>query len=241
MIKCVVIDDEQPAIDVIENYIKRVPNLELAGFSTNPLIGIELVKQHKPDVVFLDIQMDEMNGIEVMKIISPDTKVVFCTAYSEFAVASYDLDAVDYLVKPVAFNRFVKAVQRVSNLIHPQSVDTIETSIPNDYIFVKTEHKGKIVKIDLDDIDFIEGMSNYVTIHRGTQKTLVYSTLKDLEERLPQDTFTRVHKSFIVAITQINAIDNGDIILKNRPERIPISLSYKEAFMHKMQSKLLNS
>src|SRR5438046_5832475 len=111
MIRCVIIDDEQHAIDVLKKYIGRLGNLQLVGTETNPLAGIEIVKKEKPDVVFLDIQMDEMSGIEVMKIIGNTTKVVFCTAYSEFAVTSYDLEAVDYLMKPIEFNRFAKAVQ----------------------------------------------------------------------------------------------------------------------------------
>ena len=238
MLKCVVIDDEQPAINVLESYIKQMPNLQLAGSATNPIIGIELIKQHKADVVFLDIQMTEMNGIDVMRIISPETKVIFCTAYSEFAVASYDLEAVDYLIKPIPFTRFAKAVQRVSNILDSHS-NKVLSPIINDYIFVKTEQRGKMLKIDLDDIDFLEAVSNYITIHRGQQKTLVYLTMKELEERLPSEQFMRVHKSFIVAIPQITAIDHGDITLKNRKEKIPIGATYKEAFMNKMENKLL--
>ncbi len=238
MLKCVIIDDEKPAINVIESYIQKMPNLQLAGAATNPIIGIELIKQHKADVVFLDIQMTEMNGIDVMRIISPETKVIFCTAYSEFAVASYDLEAVDYLIKPIPFTRFAKAVQRVSNIIDSQP-NKMLSPIVNDYIFVKTEQKGKMLKIDLDDIDFLEAVSNYIIIHRGQQKTLVYLTLRELEERLPAEQFMRVHKSFIVAVLQIAAIDHGDITLKNRKEKIPIGNTYKEAFMNKMENKLL--
>ncbi|BAV05893.1 two component transcriptional regulator, LytTR family [Filimonas lacunae] len=238
MIKCVIIDDEQLAINVIEMYVKKMPNLQLVGTATNPLTGIELVQQHKADVVFLDIQMDEMGGIDVMKILGPSVKVVFCTAFSEFAVTSYELDAVDYLMKPVAFSRFVKAVQRVSNAILSQSV-VASDAIPDDYIFVKAEQKGKMIKINLDDIDFVEGMSNYVAFHRGKERILAYLTLKEVEERLPASHFMRVHKSYIVALRQITTIENGDLVLKDTNDRVPLSNTYKQAFMDKMKSKLM--
>ena len=120
MTKCFIIDDEQPAIDVIQNYIKRIPSLELVGASTNPMQAIEIIRKNKADLVFLDIQMDEMNGIELAKKLDQNAKVIFCTAYSRFAVASFDLDAIDYLVKPFSFQRFERAVKRAIGAIkHP--------------------------------------------------------------------------------------------------------------------------
>lgn len=239
MIRCVIIDDEQPAINVLKKYINRLPNLELVGTETNPLLGIEIIKKEKPDVVFLDIQMDEMNGIEVMKILGDTVNVVFCTAYSEFAVTSYELDAVDYLMKPIEFNRFVKAVQRVMDVLAHQP-GANNDAIPNDYIFVKAGQRGKMLKIDLDDIDFVEGMSNYIAFHRGTQKTLAYLTMKELEERLPGSQFMRVHKSYIVALKQISLMENNELILKKLSKRIPIGANYKDAFMEKMKNKLMS-
>lgn len=238
MIKCVIIDDEQLAINVIEMYVKKMPNLQLVGTATNPLIGIELVQQHKADLVFLDIQMDEMGGIDVMKVLGSTVKVVFCTAFSEFAVQSYELDAVDYLMKPVAFSRFVKAVQRVSNAILSQSA-TMPDAIPDDYIFVKAEQKGKMIKINVDDIDFVEAMGNYVAFHRGKEKIMAYLTMKDLEERLPASHFMRVHKSFIVALKAISSVENGELLLHDSQARVPLSATYKQGFMDKMRSKLM--
>ena len=113
MIKCYIIDDEQPAIKIIENYLKKFPSIELIGTSTNPIKGIEEIKKNKVELIFLDIQMDEMNGIEVFDHIDPEAKVIFCTAYSEFAVKSYELNAVDYLMKPISFERFEKAIERI--------------------------------------------------------------------------------------------------------------------------------
>lgn len=238
MIKCIIIDDEQPAINVLKNYISRLPDLKLIATETNPLLGIEIIKTEKPDLVFLDIQMDEMNGIEVMKIISDITKVIFCTAYSEFAVTSYELDAVDYLMKPIDFNRFAKAVQRVTDSI-AQQPSVFTEALLNDYIFVKAGQRGKMLKIDLDDIDYVEAMNNYIAFHRGNQKTLAYLTMKELEERLPSGSFMRIHKSYIVALKQISSMENNELILKKISTRIPIGANYKEIFMKRMEQKLM--
>jgi two-component system, LytTR family, response regulator len=238
MINCVIIDDEQPAINVLKKYISRLPNLKLLGTETNPLEGIEIIKKERPDVVFLDIQMDEMNGIEVMKRIGDITRVVFCTAYSEFAVTSYEMDAVDYLMKPIDFNRFVKSVQRVTDLIAHQPSSFTEPLV-NDYIFIKAGQRGKMLKIDFDDIDYVEAMNNYIAFHRGNQKTLAYLTMKELEERLPGNEFMRVHKSYIVALGQISSMENNELILKKNSGRIPIGANYREAFMNRMKNKLM--
>ncbi|MGC4036060.1 MAG: LytTR family DNA-binding domain-containing protein [Chitinophagaceae bacterium] len=239
MVKCVIIDDEQPAINVIKKYIERLPNLELVGEETNPLIGMEIIKREKPDLVFLDIQMDEMNGIQVKRLIDETVNVVFCTAYSEFAVTSYELNAIDYLMKPVEFKRFVKAVKRVTDSISLHQFSD-EEAIPNDYIFVKAGLRGKMLKIDLDDIDFIEAMNNYVAFHRGTQKTLAYLTMKELEERLPTNQFMRIHKSYIIALRQIASMENNELVLKKLSRRIPIGANFKDIFMEKMRNKLIS-
>lgn len=237
MIRCVIIDDEQYAIDVLQQYIGRLPNLDLVATETNPILGIEIVKKEKPGVVFLDIQMEEMNGLEVARILD-DCNIVFCTAHSEFAVASYDLEAIDYLMKPIDFNRFVKAVQRVSDALahHPPSAGE---AIPHDYIFVKTWQRGTMLKIDLDDIDYLEGMNHYVAFYWGTRKTLVHITMKDIEEQLPPSQFTRVHKSFIVALREIASIEINEIILKKTRNRIPIGPNYKDKFLEKMKDRLM--
>lgn len=238
MIKCVIIDDEQPAINVLKNYIKRLPVLQLIATETNPILGIEIIKAEKPGLVFLDIQMDEMNGIEVMKVISNSTKVIFCTAYSEFAVTSYELDAVDYLMKPIDFTRFAKAVQRVSDSI-AQQPSIFTEALLNDYIFVKAGQRGKMLKIDLDDIDYVQAMNNYIAFYRGSQKTMVYLSMKDLEERLPSGNFMRIHKSYIVALKQISSLENNELILKKTGAIIPIGANYKDIFMKRMEQKLM--
>ena len=239
MTKCIVVDDEQPAINVIKKYIMRLPKLELVGEEKNPIAAIELIRRQKPDVVFLDIQMDAMSGIDVMKAIGDQTLVVFCTAYSEFAVTSYELWAIDYLMKPIAFDRFELAVQRVLDVLTKQ-VTLFEKPIPDDYIFVKAGLRGKMLKIDFDDIDLVEAMNNYVAFHRGTSKTLAYLTMKELEDRLPASQFMRVHKSYIVSLKLITAIENNELALKKIGRRIPVGANYKDAFMERMRKRLMS-
>lgn len=237
--RCVIIDDELPAIQVLETYIQQIPGLTIVGTSTNPILGIELIKKQKADVAFLDIQMDEMNGIDVSHVIGSEVKIVFCTAYSEFAVESYELNAVDYLMKPIAFNRFVRAVQRVYNSVYPASKQVELTAIADDYIFVQSGQKGKYVKIDLDEIQYIESDNNYVVFHQITGKTLVYLSLKELEERLPQSQFIRVHRSYIVPIKQILSLQNNELLLRGCKTPIPLGGHYKEIFYEKMSGKLM--
>ncbi len=236
--RSVIIDDERPAIKVLKRYIERIPGIELAGTATNPLAGIEIVQKEKPDVVFLDIQMDEMSGIDVMKIIAEYSEVVFCTAYSEFAVQSYELDAVDYLMKPIEFPRFALAVQRVNDVL--LSKHTPHPAIPDDYIFVKTGQRGSMLRIDLDDIAYIEAMSNYVAFHLlAARKVVAYLSLKELEDRLPESQFMRIHKSYIVSLRQVASMANNELVLKKDNKHVPLGANFKEAFLVKMKDKLI--
>src|SRR5687767_2095695 len=183
MINCIIVDDEQHAIDILQHYVAQTPYLHLVGSTTNPMEGLKLVATEKVDLVFLDIQMPELTGIDFIKTLSGKAKVILTTAYSEFALEGYELDVVDYLLKPIRLQRFLQAVQKAVNGL--KETEHTSTADGEDYIFVKTESKGKLLKIDLDDIDYIEGMKNYVAIHRGGKKTLVYTSMKDLEEQLP--------------------------------------------------------
>lgn len=239
MIRCVVIDDEQHAIDVLTHYISQTEYLQLAGSTLDPVAGLALVNEQEPDLIFLDIQMPRLSGIDFLKTIGKKYKVVLTTAYSEFAAEGFDLDVVDYLMKPIPYPRFLKAVQKAINLHTAGQAPMASESIDNDYIFVKTEHKGKLLKINLVDIEFVEGMKNYVAIHHAGTRTLALLTMKDLEERLPQKYFARVHKSFIVSIPRIITIDGNRIILKNNKTEILLGDAYKTAFLNMMKDKLM--
>ncbi len=234
MIRCYIIDDELAAVKVLQRYIKRLPHLVLLGYETNPMQGISFILREKPDLVFLDIHMDEMNGLDVMKVIGPQSKVVFCTAYSEFAVKSYELEAMDYLVKPIEFDRFVKAVHRVSNSLLADA----KTKMPAEYIYVKKGMRGNFLKVEFSEIDYVQGRSNYVDIHLEEKHFLSYQTLKQLESHLPENKFMRIHRSSIVSLDKIAAINNNMLILKSKKE-LPLSSNYKDRFISKMRGRFM--
>ncbi len=238
MINCIIVDDEQHAIDILEHYIKQTPYLQLVGTSTNPIEALQLVTEKKAALVFLDIQMPELSGIDFIKAINGKVKVILTTAYSEFALEGFELDVVDYLLKPIRLPRFLTAVQKAIKLINePDSSQPVTED--DDYIFVKTESKGKLLKINLDDIEYIEGMKNYVAIYRNGQKTMVYTSMKDLEEKLSPKKFIRVHKSFIIPITRITGIEGNIVRLKNVTAEILIGENYKADLMEIIRTKMI--
>src|SRR4030095_4782053 len=188
MINCIVVDDEQHAIDILLHYINQTPHLNAVASTTNPIEALQVVANQDIDLVFLDIHMPELSGIDFIKTIQGKSKVILTTAYSEFALEGYELDVVDYLLKPIRLPRFLTAVQKAAKALKEKGIEDIE----DDYIFVKTESKGKLLKINLADIDYIEGMKNYVAIHCGGSKIMVYTAMKEIEDRLPPKQFMRV-------------------------------------------------
>jgi len=237
MIRCIIIDDERAAINVLKRYIAKMPELELAGETTKPLIGIDLIKRENPDVVFLDIQMDVMDGIELAKAIGDYTRIVFCTAHFQYAAQSYDLNAVDYLLKPIDYLRFRIAIQKVTDAITGK-ITPIE-AIPGDYVLVKDGERGKLQKIDIDDIVLIKAMSNYVSIHTIFRTIIAYLSLKELEDRLPPSLFVRVHRSYVICMKYIEEVSSYQIRLKNQPDPVPIGANFKDSFMERIRDKLL--
>jgi len=240
MINCIIVDDEQHAIDILDHYVKQTPHLNLVASFTNPIEALQLLGQQKIDLAFLDIQMPELSGIDLIKAIQGKTKVILTTAYSEFALEGYELYVVDYLMKPIRLPRFLAAVQKAVEQINAgnESPSQHETA-GDDYIFVKTESKGKLLKINLADIDYIESMKNYMAIHRGGQKTLVYTSMKELEDRLPKKQFIRVHKSFIIPVSRITGIEGNLLRLKNISAEILIGENYKAELMEIIRGKMI--
>jgi two-component system LytT family response regulator len=241
MIRCLVVDDEQHAIDIMVHYIGQTNFLQLVRSTTNPVEALQTVITENIDLVFLDIQMPELSGIDFIKAINGKAKVILTTAYSEFAIEGFDLEVVDYLLKPVRFPRFLSAVQKAVKSINEKIIPAeTEHSNEDDYIFVKTESKGKLLKINLADIDYIEGMKNYVAIYLGGKKTMVYTNLKDLINHLPARQFIRVHKSFIIPINRITGIEGNRINLKNVTAEILIGESYKEEMMEIIKQRMIS-
>ena len=238
MINCLIVDDEQHAIDILVHYVSQTPFLHLAASTTNPIDALRIVNTQKIDLIFLDIQMPELTGIDFIKAIQGKADVILTTAYSEFALESYELNVVDYLLKPVRFPRFLQAVQKVADA-NAETEELGTTEMEDDYIFVKTESKGKLLKITLAEIDYIEGMKNYVAIFCGGKKTLVYTSMKELEERLPHKRFIRVHKSFIIPIAKITGIEGNLLRLKNVTAEVQIGESYKNDLMEIIRNKMI--
>lgn len=239
MINCIIVDDEQHAIDILVHYIKQTPLLNLVAFTTNPLEALQILATQKIDLVFLDVQMPELSGIDFVRAINGRTRVILTTAYSEFALEGYELDITDYLLKPVRLPRFLTAVQKAAKALNEVMAEPANQAPEDDYIFVKTESKGKLLKINLPDIDYIEGMKNYVAIYCGGKKILVYTNMKDLEERLPQKQFIRVHRSFIIPIDRITGIEGNQVLLKGVTAEILTGESYKEGLMTIVRGKMI--
>jgi two-component system, LytTR family, response regulator len=235
MINCLIVDDEQHAIDIILHYIAQTPGLKVVGSTTNPIEALQTVATQKVDLVFLDIHMPQVSGIDFIKAVNGKCKIILTTAYSEFALEGYELDVVDYLLKPIRLPRFLAAVQKVVK--QQQGEPTIAED--DDYIFVKTGLKGKLIKITLTDVDYIEGMKNYVAFHCGSNKIIVYAGLKEIEERLPSKQFLRVHKSFIIRVDRIVGLEGNQVFLKNIPAGLMIGENYKSELMERVRGKLL--
>jgi two-component system, LytTR family, response regulator len=245
MITCLIVDDEQHAIDVLEHYVKQTPFLQLLSSTTNPLEALQFLHTHPADLIFLDIQMPEISGMDFIRAIHGRSKVILTTAYNEFATEGFELEVVDYLLKPVPFPRFLKAVQRAQSLIatrtlnEPKTEDDANENADDDYFFVKTELKGKMLKINFREIDYIEGVKNYVAIHHNGTKTMALLNMKDLEERLPEKYFIRIHRSFIIAVHKITAIEGNKVMLRNIQADILLGDTYKTAFFELMKGKIM--
>ena len=240
MINCIIVDDELHAIDILVHYVKQTPHLNLVATTTNPIEALQTIATQRIDLIFLDIQMPELSGMDLIKAINGKAKVILTTAYSEFALESYELDVVDYLLKPIRLPRFLQAVQKaIKDLEESGSEKHTLSDAEDDYIFVKTESKGKLLKINLNEIDYIEGMKNYVAIYCGGKKTLVYTSMKDLEERLSKKQFIRVHKSFIIPIARITGIEGNLLRLKNVTAEILIGDNYKADLMEIIRNKMI--
>ena len=240
MINCLIVDDEIAAIEVLEHFIEQTPQLNLIASTDNPVEGLSILQKESIDLIFLDVQMPQLSGIDFIKAVNGKCKIILTTAYREYALEGYELDVIDYLLKPVPFARFMKAVQKATEAIPAKKI-IAKPNNQHDFILVKTETKGKFLKIDTADIDYIEGMGNYVAIFCSGKKIVSFINMKDLEEKLSTDKFIRVHKSFIVAIDKIISIEGNSLLLKNNPKaEILIGNAYRTSFLEKMKTRLID-
>ncbi len=240
-IRCLIVDDEPLALDLIENYVLKTPFLELVNKFNSPFQAIDTLQNEKVDLIFLDIQMPSLSGIDFSKLLQNGPKVIFTTAYGHYALEGFKVDALDYLIKPISYQEFLKASNKAltwfslteQNTSNPQKVE--EPS--NTSIFVKSEYK--LIKVELHDILYIEGLKDYVKIYLKDQVKPILSlmSLKMLEEKLPPAQFMRIHRSFIVNLPQIVKIERNRIVFGS--VYIPIADSYKESFQEFLNKKFL--
>lgn len=223
LIRTIVVDDEPLAVKLLADYVGRSPGLELVLATTDVLQALHLVQAGAVDLVFLDIQMPDLNGIQFTKIIRQKSMVVFTTAYKEYAAESYEYDAVDYLLKPVTLERFMQTVSKIQARHEKQPAPVPHPG----YLFVKTEYR--IQRIDLDAIFYIESVRDYVAFHTSNGKILSLESMRNLETLLPSGEFVRIHKSYIINKGKISFLERGKVIINN--QYLPIGDTYRERFL----------
>lgn len=229
-IRCLIIDDEPLAQRVIERYTENLPFLEIIQKCSNAVEAIEVLHNREVDLIFLDINMPGLSGIDFLKTLKKPPAVIITTAYAEFAIQGYELDVVDYLMKPFAFERFYKAVQKAEELMksrEQRNSDNKESNKQDDtFIFIKSSKKT--FKVNLNDILYIEALGDYVKIHTTEKMIISYQSLKNIENLMPSASFPRIHKSFIIALSRIDLIESNQVKIRDR--LIPIGTNFKADF-----------
>lgn len=234
--KCVIIDDEPLAVELLQDFVKKVDTLELISTFNNAIDAVSFINQNNVDLIFLDIQMPHFSGIDFLNTIEKKPLVIFTTAYSDYAVEGFNLGAVDYLVKPIPFHRFLKAVVRAQQVLQPATAPILTENnnapeIEQDFMFVRAEYEN--VKLNFADILFIEGLKDYVKIYTTDNKfTLTLISLIKLENLLSSKGFARIHRSYIINIKHVKSIQKNKVLISDK--RIPISESYKNIFFEKI-------
>ena len=233
-LNCLIVDDEPVARMGLEEYVNEVDFLHLVGKCENAVRATAYLSEGNVDLILLDIQMPRLSGIEFLKTIRNPPMVIFTTAYSEYALEGYSLDIIDYLVKPIPFERFLKAVQKAHDF-QVLKLKAASQSSAQEYFFIKCDHKYE--KVNYSDVLYIEAMQNYCIVHVPDRKMITYITFSGLESQLPADRFLKVHKSFLVAIEKVKSIDGNEIIIGNA--RIPISRTLKDEVMNRIMGSNL--
>ncbi|HZY83039.1 MAG TPA: LytTR family DNA-binding domain-containing protein [Cyclobacteriaceae bacterium] len=232
-IRCLIVDDEPPALDVLRSHIANTPMLEVAGECHNAMGAFDFLQHQHVDLLFLDIQMPRLLGTDLVKALSDPPKVIFTTAHREYAMDGFDLNAVDFLLKPISFDRFLKAVQKAVN--HEVRAPRIEETTVDSQQFLYFRADRKMVKVLLNDIRYIEGLKDYVKIHAGQQPLITKQTIMAVEEMLPAEEFIRIHRSFIVSLNKVTSFTPHAVFIGK--EEIPIGPLYRSEVQKRLTSK----
>lgn len=223
-IACIIVDDESVAREIIETHLSKIPGITLVGSYKNGVEALNCLREHTIDLVFLDINMPDISGISFAKSINKNIKIIFTTAYREYAVEGFELQAVDYLLKPISFERILKAVHIYNEIYSDHHQNELKTALNLEFMFVRSDRK--MIKIDFDAIVFIESYGDYLKIHLAHKTIVTRETISAIEAKLPPKKFLRIHRSFIIALKHISSFTHEEIIIANKA--LTISRSYKK-------------
>lgn len=239
MIKTIIVDDEPLAQDILEAHISNLPELELVAKCSNAMEANQALRDNDIDLMFLDIQMPQLTGVEFLRSLSNPPMVIFTTAYAEYAVEGFNLEALDYLLKPISFERFMKAANKAVEKHSASCTSSTTSDSGEDFFFVKSDKK--MMKVYYRDILYIEGLKDYVIIRTETGRVITLQTMKSLVEKLPSDMFQRIHRSYILNLTKIKAIEGNmvEVTEKGQPKMIPIGKNYRDGLSAIIESKKL--
>lgn len=238
MIKCIIVDDEEYAIDTLTQYINKTNDLQILSTFTNPYLALkELENGLAPDILFLDVDMPELSGMELASLIPPAIAIVYVTAHADYAFKAFDTNVYDFLLKPVSYPKFLKCIQKLRGIFETQVANTTNLI---DYIFINPGVKGKVIKLYFYDILYVEGLKNYVIISTEKVKYITYLTMKEIEEALPAKQFLRIHKSYIINFSKVQAIEGNRVTLEDNV-KLQIGGSYKEVLKKLINDNSINS
>lgn len=242
-INCLIVDDEQGALDILTHYIKKTPFLHLNAACLGPMEALDKVYSESIDLIFLDIHMPELSGIDFIKLLKGRAKVILTTAYAEYALEGYELSVIDYLLKPISFDRFLKAAHKAREIIEstptqPTSSITAPVTTPEEdnHIYVKVD--SRVQKVRFEEILYVEGLGNYVSIFTPTERIVSLLTMKDVEERLPERLFMRIHRSYILPFGRIQYIEGNQVFIDKKTS-LPLGETYRERFFKVLEEKMM--
>jgi len=232
-LSCIIVDDEPVARKILHEFVEQVPFLDLQGKFENAMKAESFLKNSAVDIIFLDIEMPKISGLQFLQKLNIESMVILTTAFPQYALEGYELDIIDYLLKPFAFNRFLKAVQKAKD--YYQMKTRTSGTLPSSYIFIKSDKR--IEKIELNDILYAESIGNYVSVYTESKRIIAYLTMKSLECQLPEEDFIKIHQSYLVNCAKIDAIEGNEIKLGGKS--LPMSRNYREMVMKIVHQRLL--
>jgi len=231
-VSCIIVDDEPTAREIIANHLSKINRIQIVASCGNASEAFNCISSQKVDLIFLDINMPEISGISFAKSINKSIKIIFTTAYREYAIEGFDLHAVDYLLKPISFERLLDAVNNYFELFQNKEEPKHLEPVLNDFIFVRSDRRMK--KINFEDIIYVESYSDYIKIHCDQERIITRETITNIEAKLPQQQFIRTHRSYIISIQKIDSFSNEELVLNNKS--IPISRNYKAEVLSRLES-----